>query len=248
MTIPYWDWSVDQATNALPWTNDFLGGDGAFDPASPDQPGIVTTGGFAHDPNAPWSWTVKVKDDVEPDELIRGIGRDETAADLSSITGSRGQSFALSRDHYDGVFHLNNSQNYMGFRFFLESNLHNLVHRWVGGNMSTRSSPNDPVFWLHHCNIDRLWAVWQQLHPNAKPFMPDDSGAAARGHNLNDELIYGLTGSVPWAGIDKPAMVVSHRSPDGGGVWYDSDPPEIVGPSILEFADTPPTPKRWKAL
>ena len=23
-------------------------------------------------------------------------------------------------------------------------------------------SPRDPIFWMHHCNIDRLWAVWQQ--------------------------------------------------------------------------------------
>ena len=22
-------------------------------------------------------------------------------------------------------------------------------------------SPLDPVFWLHHCNIDRFWAEWQ---------------------------------------------------------------------------------------
>ena len=22
-------------------------------------------------------------------------------------------------------------------------------------------SPNDPVFFLHHCNVDRLWAYWQ---------------------------------------------------------------------------------------
>jgi tyrosinase len=21
-------------------------------------------------------------------------------------------------------------------------------------------SPRDPIFWLHHCNIDRLWAEW----------------------------------------------------------------------------------------
>jgi hypothetical protein len=35
----------------------------------------------------------------------------------------------------------------------------NLVHRWVNGNMVSMASPNDPVFWLHHANIDRLWGV-----------------------------------------------------------------------------------------
>ena len=22
-----------------------------------------------------------------------------------------------------------------------------------------------PVFWLHHCNLDRLWVVWRQRNP-----------------------------------------------------------------------------------
>jgi len=28
------------------------------------------------------------------------------------------------------------------------------------GGFST--APLDPMFWLHHCNIDRLWEVWVQ--------------------------------------------------------------------------------------
>lgn len=23
----------------------------------------------------------------------------------------------------------------------------------------------DPIFWLHHCNVDRIWGLWQALHP-----------------------------------------------------------------------------------
>src|SRR6266478_875268 len=30
----------------------------------------------------------------------------------------------------------------------------------------------DPIFWLHHCNIDRLWEVWIQRDPRNKN--PDD--------------------------------------------------------------------------
>jgi tyrosinase len=34
-------------------------------------------------------------------------------------------------------------------------------HNMIGGNMVDLTSPNDPLFWLHHANVDRLWAVWQ---------------------------------------------------------------------------------------
>ena len=39
--------------------------------------------------------------------------------------------------------------------------IHGGVHIWVGGTMSDASvSPADPVFWLHHGNLDRLWWEW----------------------------------------------------------------------------------------
>jgi tyrosinase len=46
----------------------------------------------------------------------------------------------------------------------IERTPHNFVHRWVGGtkgsNMVQYFSPLDPIFWLHHCNIDRLYSNW----------------------------------------------------------------------------------------
>ena len=33
--------------------------------------------------------------------------------------------------------------------------------------MTLNTSPNDPVFWLHHANIDRLWSIWGARHGNA---------------------------------------------------------------------------------
>jgi tyrosinase len=39
--------------------------------------------------------------------------------------------------------------------------IHGSVHIWVGGTMSDASvSPADPVFWMHHANLDRLWWIW----------------------------------------------------------------------------------------
>ncbi|MFJ8719354.1 tyrosinase family protein [Streptomyces violaceus] len=55
-----------------------------------------------------------------------------------------------------------------GFRSRLEgftgTGLHNQVHRWIGGDMAPASSPNDPVFFLHHANVDRLWESWMDRH------------------------------------------------------------------------------------
>jgi tyrosinase len=42
----------------------------------------------------------------------------------------------------------------------LESQPHNLVHNDVGGFMEDFLSPVDPIFFLHHSNIDRIWDVW----------------------------------------------------------------------------------------
>jgi hypothetical protein len=42
----------------------------------------------------------------------------------------------------------------------LEGGPHDNVHGAVGGFMGAFMSPVDPIFWLHHCNIDRLWAIW----------------------------------------------------------------------------------------
>jgi tyrosinase len=42
---------------------------------------------------------------------------------------------------------------------------HGIVHAAVGGpngDMTAMHSPNDPMFWLHHANVDRLWWNWQQ--------------------------------------------------------------------------------------
>ena len=42
----------------------------------------------------------------------------------------------------------------------LERFIHNPPHGWVEGVMGGFTSPGDPVFYLHHCWIDMLWARW----------------------------------------------------------------------------------------
>ncbi|WP_081216656.1 tyrosinase family protein [Pseudoalteromonas luteoviolacea] len=48
-------------------------------------------------------------------------------------------------------------------RYFgaLENNPHNTVHDEIGGTMGDpNTAALDPIFWLHHANIDRLWQSW----------------------------------------------------------------------------------------
>lgn len=56
-----------------------------------------------------------------------------------------------------------NNVNYMTFQSALEGP-HGSVHGAIGGAGGDMSAVNkaalDPVFWLHHTNIDRLWEAW----------------------------------------------------------------------------------------
>jgi tyrosinase len=47
--------------------------------------------------------------------------------------------------------------------------VHGYVHNAVGGTMASASSPDDPLFWLHHSNVDRMWAEWQRRHKGSRP-------------------------------------------------------------------------------
>ncbi|MCJ1399563.1 hypothetical protein MMC11_002765 [Xylographa trunciseda] len=50
--------------------------------------------------------------------------------------------------------------------------IHNMIHNWTGGvklegHMSeVPVAAFDPIFWLHHANIDRFYAMWQDLYPD----------------------------------------------------------------------------------
>lgn len=65
----------------------------------------------------------------------------------------------------------------------LENQPHNYVHGLVGGGDPNTNLPGlmsdpdtaalDPIFWLHHANIDRLWEVWRQIkESNTDPTDP----------------------------------------------------------------------------
>ena len=64
--------------------------------------------------------------------------------------------------------------------------LHVQVHWWMGGNVAElSSSPNDPMFWLHHCMVDRIFEEW--LRMGWRKYHPTDG--AHPGHNRDDWLM-----------------------------------------------------------
>jgi tyrosinase len=166
VTIPYWDWTVDRRPTGAPWTDDLLGGTGR---AGDRQ---VTTGPFAYRTG---NWPITVRLDSRP-YLTRALGVSPLARSLPTASTVRR---ALATTPYDTA-PWNDDAGTAGFRNLLEGwagarpMLHNQVHVWVGGNMDTTASPNDPAFWLHHCFIDRLWASWQAANPGAG-YLPDTS-------------------------------------------------------------------------
>jgi hypothetical protein len=62
-----------------------------------------------------------------------------------------------------------------GFCEGLDNGLHGAVHVSVGNATDGMGvvpwAANDPIFWLHHCNIDRIWASWNAVG-NANPTDP----------------------------------------------------------------------------
>jgi tyrosinase len=52
------------------------------------------------------------------------------------------------------------------FSDFLEG-FHDDVHVWVGGDMNAQTTAAyDPIFFAHHCMIDRIWSLWQGFWGN----------------------------------------------------------------------------------
>lgn len=61
----------------------------------------------------------------------------------------------------------------------LESQPHNVVHTAIGGNLGWMAyvacAARDPIFWLHHANIDRLWQVWLNQGGRVNPINPEEN-------------------------------------------------------------------------
>jgi Mg-chelatase subunit ChlD len=263
VTLPYWDWTEDPVSGAAARRSPLFEGD----PADPTDgllatesglvdgvrvggpfgtnPGRLDPAGDDSNPVDAEPWLVRYENratrlpdgslSVElVDRVAAGLGGRALGREFSTDPGD-----ALpTRSDVDGV--LARTTFEPEFRSGLEVTLHNTGHRWVGGDMAALTSPNDPVFFLHHCFVDKLWADWQARHPTAEQFPPSTSGQPA-GHKLGDPM-------QPWGRV-VDANVLDHRAMRVGsddpnqtagnvGYTYDTDAPLV---ELVEPAGTPPT-------
>ncbi|MDQ3937568.1 MAG: tyrosinase family protein, partial [Chloroflexota bacterium] len=243
VTLPYWNWAADAANpagaplwNTNPAQRIYIGGNGT------GPGGVVNSGPFA-------GWTALIEDSAgnmvpRPGGIIRNLG---------AYTGG-GPLFPTAAQVNDAVQNMAvydtspwRTASTGSFRNRLEgwaqnpgesgSQLHNRVHLWVGGDMGPGTSPNDPVFFLHHCNIDRLWALWQHGHP-ASAYLPASGGPP--GHNAGDVMQHLTTaGATPANSLDYRRTM---------GFIYDTDPPLVELPSsTVNFQDVPTLETTWRA-
>lgn len=90
------------------------------------------------------------------------------AASLSTVT-------ALATPSYIGTTRFGggtvvNPTHFAGVHGRLEITPHNSVHGSIGGDMGNPGlAARDPIFWLHHCNIDRLWNIWLKQPGRTNP-------------------------------------------------------------------------------
>ncbi len=59
-----------------------------------------------------------------------------------------------------------------GFNQQLDFGLHGNIHVFVGNSQGMGQVPwaaNDPIFWMHHCNIDRIWVSWNAAAGHTNP-------------------------------------------------------------------------------
>jgi tyrosinase len=86
--------------------------------------------------------------------------------------------------------------NYPQFRT-MEGNPHGSAHVSFGGFISSiGTAARDPLFFLLHCNVDRLWAKWQRANSRFNPAVAASYDGAGHpiGHNLPDTMW-------PWNGV-----------------------------------------------
>ncbi|KAI9376528.1 hypothetical protein BJX61DRAFT_538767 [Aspergillus egyptiacus] len=172
-TVPYWDWTLDVLNFAAsPVMSSALGFgyDGSDEQTETLSTGqtirCVTTGPFAT---------------LRPSYISTSptaMNQEEHCLFRSLVDGDTPSS-RVSASYYNATYVaiVQSEETFETYHTMLEGGPHGIIHSSIGGEMNPATSPNEPLFFLHHAQVDRLWWKWQQESPSDRQF--DYSGQAA---------------------------------------------------------------------
>jgi tyrosinase len=182
--LPYWDWTDcyedgDPDTCTPLFELSHLGSGGSCDEDAKSVEGYLTDQGFET------NVYTNGESSFSPDSIVCGRRAVQRAVGCSEyVEGPPDQAAVdgiFDRPVYDDPpYDSCNSEEDVSFRQYLEGftndetrpycvatgcQMHGRGHAFVGGDMDGSSaSPNDPVFFLHHAQVDRMWAAWQEAN------------------------------------------------------------------------------------
>lgn len=225
VTIPYWPWPMTPEPSIL-FSNARIHRIFFSSSTLQDVGGFFASAGPATPPAwwpAGFQWRVQPELQVGGSPILnRGSSMDTWPPTTSSITTTENLNVTSL-----GI------NTYWAFWRQIESGsrMHNTGHNIVGGYMGNPVfSPNDPLFWLHHTFIDRVWSRWQANR------LADQLGSTLTSH-------YPPPGEVsPFNGQQPP---VGHRRDDllwpwvGTTLGYSVNAPANVQSMLPDFSTLP---------
>lgn len=143
-----------------------------------------------------WDWDISTRNALPP-PYAAPTGNSLFDANRNAQSGDRVPSLVAGPRIMQGVMNAPNFPAFSGDASsggVIEGTPHGGVHIWVGdkslqsakidmGVLSTAAQ--DPLFFAHHGNIDRLWRVWEKSSPDHKN--PTDDGWLKTKFNFYDE-------------------------------------------------------------
>ena len=128
----------------------------------------------------------------------------------------------------------------------LEQTPHNDIHVAIGGFMGNPDTAGlDPIFWLHHCNIDRLWAVWngqRRLNPDGRRRGPTRPFSFFDADGTEASLTCGEVNDT----IDRPRL---HLPPQSGtGATGHARAPSYPGGDLDRLEPDEPEPRAGRRV
>ncbi|HWH12469.1 MAG TPA: tyrosinase family protein [Solirubrobacteraceae bacterium] len=163
----------------LPWHRAYLYSfELSLRDAVPDLPGFALpwwdwTSDASHANGVPEAYTDQTDASGGPNPLVSATV-DPTAVSQASAQGIEiGATTVRQPDVPGNLPSADDLQGLLGLTDFQDfssqiENIHNNVHGWVAGDMGEIPvAAFDPLFWAHHCMIDRIWRLWQLQNPGS---------------------------------------------------------------------------------